>query len=201
MTSASIVEALSTAMSSDLSQDPSSQGIVLYHFCDFRHGRSTHAVNIIASLLRQVLEYDPKDGISPTDESFLWAKQQEGPLDDDNLVYELFGILSERQGPVCVVIDGLDECVDLETLLPILLRWAENKDMRILVASRDEQHIRQGLNASSSICLKPEFLQPDVECFIRDEVARLVLSKRLRTRNQDLPALIASALADKANGM
>jgi len=101
--------------------------MALYHYCDFRNGRSTRTVDVIASLLCQAPAYNHKGKLLSSDGDMLQVRQRERPVFDDEVADDLERILLDCADAAYVVIDGLDECVDLSKLLPRLLPWTKER--------------------------------------------------------------------------
>ena len=174
---------------------------VLYHFCDFSNTRTTQLVGILASLLNQLLTFRPDYKFSEEDERLLNAKQQEGPLNDAAFWYDVNRMIIEVGTPFYLFIDGLDECEDRNGITDVLEQLVKDLGAFILVASRDEVDLRNGLQDASVLQLGPKVLESDIALFVRDETARLVREKKLRTRNPELPAVIECELAERSNGV
>ena len=88
------------------------------------------------------------------------------------------------QGPITVVIDGLDECdsvPDQVKLLELILEAVKTGNMRFLIASRPEQHIhtffyqRDISQHTWQVCLDEETFNTsqDIKIFLREEFARI----------------------------
>ena len=88
------------------------------------------------------------------------------------------------EGPITVVIDGLDECnsvADQVTLLGLILEASKTRNMRFLIASRPEQHIdaffnQQGVSQRTcKVQLDEESFKTseDIKVFLRAEFARI----------------------------
>ena len=63
--------------------------MVLYHYCDFRNGRSTRTVDVIANLLCQAPGYDPKGKLLSSDGDMRQVRQRERPVIDDEVADDL----------------------------------------------------------------------------------------------------------------
>jgi NACHT domain len=174
---------------------------VLYHFCDFSNIKTTQLVGILASVLSQLLTFRPDYKFSKKYERLLDAKQQEGPLNDAAFFYDIECMIVKIGTPFYLFIDGLDECEDRNGIIGVLDKLVENLGAFILVASRDEVDLRNGLQDASVLQLDRKILEPDIALFVRDETARLVREKKLRTRDPKLPAVIECQLAERSNGV
>ena len=174
---------------------------VLYHFCDFSNTKTTQLVGILASLLNQLLTFRLGYKFSKEDDRLLDAKQQEGPLNDAAFWYDIERMIIEIGTPFYLFIDGLDECEDRNGIIDILKKLVKDLGAFILVASRDEVDLRNGLQDASVLQLDLKVLESDIALFVRDETTRLVREKKLRTRDPKLPAVIECQLAERSNGV
>lgn len=174
---------------------------VLYHFCDFSNTKTTQLIGILASVLRQLLTFRPDYKFSKEDARLLDAKQQEGPLNDAAFFYDIECMIVEIGTPFYLFIDGLDECEDRNGIISVLNKLVGTLDVFIMVASRDEVDLRNGLQDASVLQLDQGVLESDIALFVRDETARLVREKKLRTRDPELPAVIECQLAERSNGV
>lgn len=197
---AQTVEHVASTMSNTKPDEPQGRP-VLYHFCDFSNTRTTQLVSILASLLNQLLTFRPDYKFSDEDERLFDAKQQEGPLNDSAFWYDIKRMIIEVGNPFYLFIDGLDECEDRNTIIDVLVQLVNDLGAFILVASRDEVDLRIGLQDVSVLQLDPKVLESDIALFVRDETARLVREKKLRTRDPKLPAVIECQLAERSNGV
>jgi hypothetical protein len=95
-------------------------------------------------------------------------------------------------------IDGLDECNDLNSLLPKLSVLRSH--IRLLVMSRDRRDIRQAMVKCPSISLGSHTMEQDIRHFVNVEVRKRVASGSLKA-DDPLKADIANTLCTGANGM
>ena len=87
----------------------------------------------------------------------------------DNLL-ETFICGSE---PVYIVLDGLDECGEIERkqlLKTILDLWQNCSNLHVLVASRKEVDIRRALETNCATLIVEEKNRPDIKRFVTKEI-------------------------------
>lgn len=197
---AQTIEHVASTMSKTKPDGPQGRP-VLYHFCDFRNTRTVQLVGILASLLNQLLAFRPDYEFSEEDKRLLNDKQQEGPLNDAAFWYDINRMIIEVGTPFYLFIDGLDECENRNGITDVLEQLVEDLGAFILIASRDEVDLRNGLQDASVLQLDSKVLESDIGLFVRDETARLVREKKLRTRDPKLPAIIECQLAERSNGV
>ena len=92
------------------------------------------------------------------------------PLNTWGKLLETFICSSE---PVYIVLDGLDECEEIERkqILRIILGLVQNcSNLHVLVASRKEVDIRQALEANCETLTVEEKNRSDIERFVTKEI-------------------------------
>jgi hypothetical protein len=132
------------------------QSNVLFYFCSYVSASSNQSTRILKSFAIQILRRHQNLSSYVYDEFIL--KGQTPSL--QTLKQLLPNLLSSVQGPRMVV-DGLDECQDLEqkTVLRDLLAFSSNLvygTCPILVVSRDVRHIDAILSKKPSLSLNDE---------------------------------------------
>ncbi|KAF8552311.1 hypothetical protein OG21DRAFT_1486288 [Imleria badia] len=129
---------LASAAIDDLLETKHEEEILAYFYCDFRTGRSTSAVEVMRSILAQLVA--PLCAVLVEPEDLL-----DDLLKDSNnraaLFYNVKGLSRclSKIAKLCprkplLVVDALDECREVETLLDGLIMAKD--DVRIFVTSR-----------------------------------------------------------------
>ena len=154
------------------------------------------------SLLSQLLRHIRDHGVDPGDFPEKILKQKsEGTLSLDDLG-KLCDLVSRaasffRYEPM-VVIDALDECADIEALLPPLVTLSQN-NVRLLVTSRPDQTIVNHFAGLQSLSFEDvtKEIAADIALHIRRE---LDSHNRLRSPIQAMKNEIRAKLIERAEG-
>ncbi|KAF8427221.1 hypothetical protein L210DRAFT_3652657 [Boletus edulis BED1] len=195
---------LASSVINDLDHTKKDGELLVYFYCDFRTARSTSCVEVMCSLLAQLTEQLCPIVMDP--EAFLdeLLKGADSRVDTFYSVDGLARYLS-RVAELCprkplVVVDALDECREVETLLDGLI--ACNGDVRLFVTSRPLHNIVQRLSHLDLPCISMDKMAHELSADILLHVTRVLDSRgRLRTFDGELKEEIRSKLCAKANGM
>ncbi|KAF8064001.1 hypothetical protein FPV67DRAFT_1420628 [Lyophyllum atratum] len=187
----------------------SSEEITLFHFCDFSNSESTDPINVLRTLLAQLLKHCEGSDSSDILED-LSGKQSRGespPSILDDLVDLLRrACATSHWRRVFIVIDALDECSrdEREDLLGELVQLAPQSDrISLFVTSRREQDILEifgnGVNMT-------EIALTDHQGSMQHDIARhvsvqLEKRKRLQALPEHVKDKIKNTLLDRADGM
>ena len=175
---------------------------LVFFYCDFRNERSTSASEAMRSILSQLLRQLRDSAADPEGliDDLVKAKERGGAT--RNSTKELAGLASRAAGlfnwyPL-VVVDALDECKNVETLLEGLVYLKEHA--RLLVTSRPLQVIKDGLLGLPCVSMDDmaEELLADIELHV---IRELDARRRLRQLDIDLKIEIRSVVCSKADGM
>ncbi|KAH7926877.1 hypothetical protein BV22DRAFT_318170 [Leucogyrophana mollusca] len=191
---------LASAVIDELQADPHDAHALAYFYCDFRDARTTNGPVVLRSILTQLLRSAKGDWINKFPELVQRKSQGLGfPIDPDALCSLTLRASRLVDSPV-VIIDALDECKDIEDLLPHLVRLVEEGDIRLFVTSRKEQAIVDSFRGQPCLSLNDtgEFVQEDMRTHIRKELSTRPKLSRL---SPDLKEDISSILLAKADGM
>lgn len=181
-----------------------------YSYCDFRDPQKQQVTGLLGSLLAQLsAQSDGFHNVLSTLYSECGAGLRQPS--DDELRDCLVNMLNlERQSPIYIIIDGLDECPNdiglvssrervLEQLEELLALKLSN--IRICVTSRPEADIQDSLTplASYTVSLHDEEGQKKD---IADYVKYVVYSdRRMRKWKEEHKEMVVETLSQKANGM
>ncbi|KAH0839350.1 hypothetical protein J3R83DRAFT_32 [Lanmaoa asiatica] len=193
---------LASSVVNDLNNTKGSGEFLAFFYCDFRTKRSTSAVGVMRSLLAQLAAHLCAVMMDP---EYLLDELLKGADSRVDSFYNVKGLsyyLSEV-ARLCprkpfVVVDALDECGEVESLLDGLIMI--NGDTRMFVTSRPMQNIVQML--SHLPCISMDEMVHELSADILLHVTRELGSRRrLRTFDERLKEEIRSELCIKADGM
>ncbi|KAG2106634.1 ankyrin repeat-containing domain protein [Suillus discolor] len=172
----------------------------VYFYCDFRHERTTDGAIVLRSLLAQLLRQAPVDWNSEFNDLFRRKSEgAEAPVDIAVLCDLICRSLKFLERPVAII-DALDECKGVSTILTRLVRTVNEGDLRLLITSRTEPAISSALSGLPSLSLS------DYTCSINDDM-ELHIDRALEARSRlaslppDLKDEIRSSLLQQADGM
>ena len=142
---------------------------ILYAFPAYEDTDGNTEVAIIRSLLYQLCRAN--QSLIPVVNKEYDARQSRSlPLNTWSKLLETFICSLE---PVYIVLDGLDECEEIERkgiLRVILSLWQNCSNLHVLVASRREVDIRQELEGNSETLIVEEKSRSDIERFVAREI-------------------------------
>lgn len=175
-----------------------------FFYCDFRDERSTSAAEAMRSLLSQLLrKLRESTGRGPTTlVNDLISEKEGGSAILKNVIrlaHFVSRVAKQFSRRPLIVIDGLDECKDVEKFLPALCQLSKD-GTRLFVTSRPLQVIKDGLVGVTSISMDKmaKAVSTDIELHITREVDG---HRRLRILAVELKKDICSTLQSKADGM
>ncbi|KAF9231748.1 hypothetical protein BU15DRAFT_82041 [Melanogaster broomeanus] len=130
-----------------------SNSMVAYFYCDFRTKRSTHAFEVIRSLLTQLLVGSKQDWLPSFQDLVKCKSNLEPPAVDLEILFQLLlKALSLHDNPV-LVIDALDECNDYAKLTELLARLPNEASCRVFTTSRPLPHAQKTFRGLPTIDL------------------------------------------------
>ena len=121
----------------------------------------------------------------------------------------IFADMIRVAGPVAIVLDAMDECSQQDGTVQDALTWVQSfrtwaADVRLLVTSRNEDHIRSMLDTwvqvPETLELRGEMISSDISHYVHDAVRTHDGLRKWRTQ----PAVqteIEQTLVEKADGM
>ena len=161
---------------------------VLLFYCEKKDPAKSDPTNVLASLLRQLLRAVPPS--SPTLSRLLEQYEFSQTLEELPLT-DLILELAHEFKRTFVIIDGLDECDDLDSILLEISRLAET--LSVFISSRGHADIRTELGAYEKITIERDYITEDVRKYVEVEVKRKVRSPKLR-------ASVINELVSEAQG-
>jgi len=176
--------------------------LLVYFYCDFRTKRSTSAVEVMRSILALLISRLSVATLDSEDLLDDLLKESDSHAERFYSIKGLSHYLSKVAGlcpqtPI-VVVDALDECREVESLLDGLIM--STGDLRIFATSRPLQNIVSML--SPFPCISMGQMANELSADIQLHVTRELDSRpRLRTFNERLKEDIRSKLCAKADGM
>ncbi|KAF8439131.1 ankyrin repeat-containing domain protein [Boletus edulis BED1] len=174
-----------------------------FFYCDFRNDRSTSAAEVMRSLLSQLLCHTRNETTDLGELLDDLAKYMDGDISILENVKHLATFVSRTAKQFShqplIVVDALDECKDIESLLDSLLALAKGS-MRLFVTSRPLYIIKDQLRDLTSISM--DRMTNAVSADIGLHVTRELDShRRLRDLDLGFKMEIHSVLCDRADGM
>ena len=159
---------------------------VLYFFCKNADGDKNNSLAVARALVYQLLQ-------SPT-----LANRQE--FLDDLKVHKVSGgqtravsfrplwnILCKYCGDLphaTIILDAIDECSDINFLIPGLLKLAHQGSARVVITSRREPDIVNAIGDVSSLAIEPDDLRDDIKAYLEYQVSQssMLSDPRVRSR-------------------
>ncbi|KAH6692826.1 hypothetical protein BKA61DRAFT_714437, partial [Leptodontidium sp. MPI-SDFR-AT-0119] len=174
--------------------EPSRQHHVCYYFCN-----SQESGNICCQILRTIalqLLRRNLDLASLIANQYVYLGTSCGMAQLRILLPQMLETINSAR----IIIDGLDECSEVETQMSILkeLQRIVGKDLRckIMISSRREAKIAEKLSGKPQIQLDGrQEVESDIRLYVKYKV------KSIETTDPDLRKKIESILVEKANGM
>ena len=177
---------------------------IVFFYCDFRDERTTRAAVVMRSILSQLLcklrngaGRDLVELVNDMDDQRTegtWVLKHA-----KNMTSFVSRASRQFSRQPLVVLDALDECQDVESLLHAI-RELTKGGMRLFVTSRPLQIIRDKFHSLPSISM--ERVTKEVSVDIRLHVTREVdCDRRLRILEENLKTEILTTLQTKADGM
>ncbi|KAF9233303.1 hypothetical protein BU15DRAFT_66698 [Melanogaster broomeanus] len=187
---------LISAVIDSLSTTETDGGVLAYFYCDFRMERSTHAFEVIRSLVTQLLVKSNKDWLPLFNDLVKRKSKREPPPVDLEILYPLLLKALQLHNRPVLVIDALDECNDYVKLTLLLACLHSEGSCRVLTTSRrlpDAPKTFSNLPIIDLDGMSAE-TQRDMKLHVEKEIAKC---KKLA----HLHGKIVPSLLEKANGM
>lgn len=117
---------------------------VIFFYCDLQDDRFASAAKVMHSLLCQMLRH-LDDNRKSQAEGLIKLLKNSNACIDNQLPSLIADAAAEFRRSPLVIIDALDECKDVKTLLDALMEWTKQGKMRFIVTSRPLQVIKEKL--------------------------------------------------------
>ncbi|KAL8730479.1 MAG: hypothetical protein Q9166_004043 [cf. Caloplaca sp. 2 TL-2023] len=167
-----------------------------YFFCDSGAPGKGTAFDICTSLLLQLQSKHEEPSLALRAAYRIAALHGRSHVSEADEVFALFCRAAAELPCSYVVIDALDECVDLGTVIS----WLQEAtlaipSLRVLIFSRNTMEIRKGLLHAPAIELTAESMKPDIETFLDKSLENLPCD------TEQMRGHISEVLSRKADGM
>lgn len=180
---------------------PSGDVVVVYFYFDFKDHRKQKTVEMLGSLLAQLLQKLYK---TPTEADTLFDKHKGGTRPTLHELLELLTVVLGYFSRCFLILDALDECDERHILLPVLgqlIDTATLQHISFLFTSRKEHDIETAF--SKHPIINPVFIQntevaADVELYVME---RMEQDAQFQRFSEDLKRDIKVALVEGARGM
>jgi Cdc6-like AAA superfamily ATPase len=191
----------STLLEDCYGQESTKSSMITFFYCDFREKDSQKPEYILGGLICQLRSQFEEPPVVFTD--FLEKHQGTNGQNTTPTCQELEDLLTQmlQQAPSSiVVIDGLDECVERQSILHLLRNLPNMKScsVRVLVTSRQLGDIEEAFTQYKSQSTRVHAVDHDIEAYISTSIAT---NSRLRRLQPDLRALVQETLQSGAHGM
>ena len=187
-----------SAVVNEMQQFATDQLALVYFYCNFGDLESRKPATVLCTLVAEFIRAGWTEEIG----GLMKMKQTKGPRAPSDLD-ELSGLLRKATKffkKSIIVVDALDECDDVESLLEHLVRLPHGGNVKLFLTSRKEQEIYELLKDVPYISLKDETnsLQSDMYKHISTELRKRRHLARLPAK---LKQQIVDVLLTKADGM
>ncbi|RFU34722.1 hypothetical protein B7463_g1661, partial [Scytalidium lignicola] len=169
---------------------------VAYFFFNKNDERRGSSLSLIVSIIAQLV------GRMPSLPPLLFslyetaAKFGRPRISEPDEPIRILHLLIKNVETMYVVLDGLDECSDLDKTLETIGSIArENQNVRVLCISRETEALKKSLGSYPTITLEPGYTKDDIDHFLLDEIK--MLSESL---GYDLNAMLFDRLSQDAKG-
>jgi Cdc6-like AAA superfamily ATPase len=175
---------------------------VAFFYCDYKNEASQDPANILSSIASHLARQDEQ--CFEKLQQYYKVCNPDGDLPklpDPTQLHSLVLNMSSHFSNVSIVVDGLDECGNAAVEVAELLNGLseKGKNIRILILSRDEQHIRDFLDDCTQISIAAR--SSDLKLYVASEIELRIRSKRLWLKSEQLKEEIMDRLANGADGM
>lgn len=171
---------------------------VAYLYCNYKRRDEQKAVNLLAAILKQLVQKRPplSDHIVALHE--LHAKQGTRPSFDD-LSKSLRSVLG-NYSQVFMIVDALDECTDVDdtrnTLLSEIRNLQTQIDLRLMSTSRPIKNITQAFEGDLHLEIRAN--NEDVERYLEGQISR---RPSCILRKPHLQQLVKRNIVEAVDGM
>lgn len=178
---------------------------VAYFFFDYKAALKQTTDQMLRSLLLQIIQQE-KTASKEFEAYCLANKDFPGAFSlTEGEMLTMLDSMVQQLGCLYLVIDGLDECQDLDVFMTWLGDFEEKSDQHKrrshhwLLSSQDIYAVSENLPARCSIVnMERGLVDADIESYVR---AELESDPRLRNYSYQKKILISSALSSQSQGM
>lgn len=175
---------------------------VAFFYCDYKNAASQDPTNILCSIASHLARQDEQ--CFEKLQQYYKVCNPDGnlpKLPDPMRLHDLILNMALHFNNVAIVVDGLDECgKQTVTVAELLVSLnSKGKNIKTLILSRDEQHIRDFLDSYTQISIAAR--SSDLKLYVASEIELRIRSKRLRIKSEQLKEEIMDRLVNGADGM
>ncbi|KAF2454819.1 hypothetical protein BDY21DRAFT_423372 [Lineolata rhizophorae] len=168
-----------------------------YFFFNKNEKTKTTLLSVVSSILSQLLgqmRMVPQSVLCAFESAANRGRTRMAMSDDP---VKLLNEVVEHSPKTYVILDGLDECEEADSVLKEFLNLANFSGVRILCLSHDTTTIRKFLGKRPTIKLRTSLVRKDIDLYLRSEIEELASE----LGEKDLTELIFHRLAAGADGI
>ena len=151
----------------------------MYFFCKSTDSDKNTSTSILKSLLYQlyIVVQDPNEQRSLSDDIGI-ALERSGQQKATNFdtLWTLFSSHITQSNPPIIILDALDECIDPQPLIRAFKSISGANQVKILVTSREEAHLRAEFRNILNFEITLEDISADIAAYVK---AKVLASPRL----------------------
>ncbi|KAF8695674.1 hypothetical protein AX14_001763 [Amanita brunnescens Koide BX004] len=190
---------LASIVVEDLKSYFSTDAFVAYFYCDYKSDKKTLPMNILRSLLCQLISgFQPP--LPPTVADLLeTCSSASSPR--TSLLTNIISKITNEYSTVSFVIDGMDECRDRAEILPELHQLSGC--IRLFITSRDEDDIRESFQhyRKRELSISRNDTSRDIERLVVETVQNHIRAYPLFVKNPSIIDEIIQTVVGQADGM
>ncbi|KAI4127284.1 MAG: hypothetical protein LQ338_003288 [Usnochroma carphineum] len=147
---------------------------IAYFYCDSSFATKRTPFDICKALILQV-QSQCQEPLSALQAAYRNAALHgRSHISDADDVFSLFCRVAADLESSYVIVDGLDECTDIPTVIKWLLDATSSMySLRLIIFSRDTLEVRKGMAGSPSLDLTADSMKPDIEIYLSKSVLSL----------------------------
>ncbi|KAL8635571.1 MAG: hypothetical protein Q9226_009343, partial [Calogaya cf. arnoldii] len=169
---------------------------IAYYYCDSSSATKRTPFDVCKALILQMQSQcqEPLPALQAAYRNA--ALHNRSHISDADDVCSLFCSVAAEMKSSYIIIDGLDECTDIATVIKWLVNATSSiNSLRLIIFSRDTLEIRKGLIGFPSLCLTADSMKPDIQIYLSNAVLSLPCD------TQQMKEHVLKVLYHKADGM
>ena len=168
-----------------------------YFYFDFKDLEKQKCHSLLRSLIKQL--YDQSNDPSLFQKAYTLNCNEGRIQPSENMLRALLLDAAKHFQHMYIILDALDECTEIGSLLTLLQEFDSNSKISIAATSRRKKEIEAQLSAvEDKIDLTSSLVKADIGAYVRYQVTT---DKRLKKWNDTVQEEIILVLTKKANGM
>jgi Fungal N-terminal domain of STAND proteins/NACHT domain len=175
---------------------------VSFYYCDYKNEASQSPESILGGIASHIARQDEQcfEQLQRYHEELNPSGNLPKQIDPVQLL-ELILQMANHFENVAIIVDGLDECGKMTSAVAGFLvdLGARGKNIKTLILSRNEQHIRDFLDDYEQISIAAR--SGDLKLYVAAEVELRIRNKRMRIKSEELKEKIMTKLINGADGM